>query len=583
MKLDSVTSNYSGTGSLSYHWSPSAGLSNDTISNPKVTATINTKYIVTVATPNGCTAIDSVSVFVNPLTANAGSSKMISCGGSVQLDNVTTNYTGIGALSYHRSPSAGLNYDTISNPITIATVSTKYIVTVSTPNGCTAIDSVNVIVNPLSANAGSDKNIVCGGTAQLDNVTSNYTGTARLSYHWSPSAGLNYDTIINPTVTVTTNTKYIVTVSTTNGCTVIDSVNVFVNPLSANAGTDKNIVCGGTAQLDNVTSNYTGTGLLSYHWSPSAGLNNDAIPNPIVIDGGNNTYTVTVTTPDGCSATGSVNVSISPMSATEICIVGVNSSNKNMVVWNKAVSQAIDSFFIYRETNVTNVYQKIGVVNYDSLSVFIDTSSHPDVQSNKYEISIKDSCGFETAKSAYHKTMHLTINQGTGSIWNLIWEAYEGFTVSTYNIFRGTSPSNLQQIGTSSGSNTTYSDGTAPSGDIYYQVEVVSPNNCNPTKSYNSSRSNIAKSNPNAIHEVVKGNISFTIYPNPASENLIIEDFSYTKDLVISMYDNQGQLLLQQPILQNKTFINLVYFSKGLYFLKVENGNGYTVKKFVKE
>jgi len=56
---------------------------------------------VTVTTPNGCIAIDSVSVFVNPLTAEAGINKSIVCGGSAQLDNVTTNYTGIGHWAIH--------------------------------------------------------------------------------------------------------------------------------------------------------------------------------------------------------------------------------------------------------------------------------------------------------------------------------------------------------------------------------------------------------------------------------------------------------------------------------------------------
>ena len=82
--------------------------------------------------------------------------------------------------------------------------------TVTTPGGCFAVDSVNVFVNPLTAYTGTDKTINCWGNrnVQLDSVNTNYTGTGTLTYYWSPSAGLNSNTVINPEATVTANTKY---------------------------------------------------------------------------------------------------------------------------------------------------------------------------------------------------------------------------------------------------------------------------------------------------------------------------------------------------------------------------------------
>jgi photosystem II stability/assembly factor-like uncharacterized protein len=575
-QLDNVTSNYTGPGIITYNWSPATGLNYDTIPNPTATVTGNTKYFVTVTTPNGCTAVDSVSVLVNPLTAfYAISNKTIICGGTAQLDNVTTNYTGTETLTYNWVPATGLNYDTIPNPTATVTDEIKYFVTVMTSNGCTAIDSVTVSVNPLTADAESNKTIICGGTAQLNNVTSNYTGTGTLSYNWVPATGLNYDTIPNPTATVTNNSTYFVTVTTPNGCTAVDSVNVLVNPLII-TGTNGTIICGNSTTL-NTTTNYTGTDTLTYAWSPSIGLSDSTAANPYVTLTSNQTYTVTVTTVNGCSATDDVNATLIPMNAPEICIVGVDSTNKNLIVWNKPGSLAIDSFYIYRETNITNVYQKIGAVNYDNLSLFVDVNSFPDVQSNKYKISIKDDCGLESARSAYHKTMHLAINQGTGNTWNLIWEAYEGFTVSTYNVYRGTVPDSLQLIGTSSGSNTQYSDFSAPSGYVYYQVEVVSSNFCNPSKSYNSSRSNVATNNPNGIIENSNASDLFSIYPNPVTANLQIQTNLQIKNIEIT--DIAGRLLYTTT----SKIIDCSDFAKGVYFIKIETVNGIAVKKFVKE
>jgi hypothetical protein len=61
---------------------------------------------------------------------------------------------------------------------------------------------------------------------------------------------------------------------------------------------------------------------------------------------------------------------------------------------------------------------------------------------------------------------------------------------------------------------------------VYYQIEIVSPTNCNPTKSnYNNSRSNVSTNDPSylVVNEEMISPIS--IYPNPAS-NLINIDYS---------------------------------------------------------
>ena len=89
--------------------------------------------------------------------------------------------------------------------------------------------------------------------------------------------------------------------------------------------------------------------------------------------------------------------------------------------------------------------------------------------------------------------------------------------------------------------------------------------------------------NSTGLHEFNNNANVFAIYPNPAVDKITIENISITKNQTISIYDIQGQLLLQQQMQEAKTIINIVTFAKGLYFLKVENENGIAVKKFVKE
>ena len=95
----------------------------------------------------------------------------------------------------------------------------------------------------------------------------------------------------------------------------------------------------------------------------------------------------------------------------------------------------------------------------------------------------------------------------------------------------------------------------------------------------------LAKLDAIADIEDIKNTNSFTLYPNPANDNIIIENttFKINDDEIISIYNIQGQLLLQQPIKQQKTEINISSFAGGMYYVKVENEKGIAVKKFIKD
>jgi hypothetical protein len=578
VKLDSVKTNYSGSEKLKYQWTPSAGLSSDTIANPIATVTSFTTYTVTVSTST-CSASGQVSVSLSPLNVVATANKTIVCSGSAQL-MAATNYTGKSTLHYKWTPSTGLSNDTIANPVAKVSSQTMYTVNVSTDTGCSATGYVSVDVINLTANAGVDKTTQCGQTVQLDAVSTNYNGTATLRYKWIPSNGLSNDTIANPKATVNSNTSYTVTVTATSGCTASDVVLVNITPLTVNVGADKTAVCGASVQLGVGVTNYTGTGL-KYKWTPSIGLNNDTLANPVTT-AGNITYLLTITTPSGCTATDNVAILSTSFEKPVIDFVGINEKNKNILKWNKPTNGKINSFNIYRETNVSNSYLKIGSVPYDSASVFVDTSSNPDVQSNKYKISILDACGSETAMSNYHKTMHLSINKGINTIWNLIWEAYEGFSVSTYNIYRGTTPTNIQIIGSLSGSNTQFSDYTAPAGYVYYQIEAVSSNLASaPTLTQKipsatdvnySSRSNIASNNggENALFQLKDISNEIIISPNPASNKIeLVINKNYIQGMKLHIFNLTGSLIIDQDLSENKQFIDLSAFSNGIYILSV--------------
>lgn len=314
----------------------------------------------------------------------------------------------------------------------------------------------------------------------------------------------------------------------------------------------------------------------TFSWTPGSSLSDPNIQNPMATPSQTTTYTLTATAQNGCVATSDVTISVIPMQAPEICIVTVNGNNKNVVVWEKPVSDFMDTFFIYKETNVTDIYQLIGSVPYTNLSMFTDNSSNPTIQSSKYKISLKDNCAIESQKSEPHKTIHLSINQGVGNVWNLIWEPYTGFNVATYNIYRGISPTSLIFIGSTSGTSTQYSDLNAPAGDLYYQIEVVSPNPCDPSRSISSSRSNIA-----STENVGIGNYNssdFRVYPNPATDLLTISSENGSNIHNVKIYDLQGKLI--KNVQSDYSKIDLSQIKSGLYIIQIttESQEQYHIK-----
>jgi gliding motility-associated-like protein len=168
----------------------------------------------------------------------------------------------------------------------------KYYVRVISAGGCSAVDSVNVIVSPLPvANAGNDE-IICKG----DRVELQSTGGT--SFSWQPAIGLSNANISNPIASPATTTQYIVTAMNPGGCKSDDSVTVVVNkkPI-ANAGPDKKILEGQSVQLQGTTDTTAG---FNFSWSPPRFIDEIFALRPFVNPTTDSWYTLTVSSTNGC-------------------------------------------------------------------------------------------------------------------------------------------------------------------------------------------------------------------------------------------------------------------------------------------
>lgn len=365
------------------------------------------------------------------------------------------------------------------------------------------------------------------------------------------------------------------------------SVEVEVRPLVLNAWYVSGN-CSTPVHL-HANTNYSGSGAVSYSWEPGEYLDDPDIADPNVVAFGNNIFSVTLNTPTGCSMTRELDVLIEKPETPSICMVSVDSaSNKNIVYWESSFSGGTDSVFIYRETDITNNYKVIGQFATDDPGFFIDTASYPLIQSNKYVISVSDSCGYSSEFSGPHKTIHLTINQGQNNSWNLIWEPYVGFEVSTYRILRADADGDFALIGTTSGSSTQYTDFTAPSGIVRYQVEVINPSACNISglKStqdvMNKSRSNIASNHYTAL-EFNRPNGLYRVFPNPFDALLYIEATGTSGNSQVELTGMDGKIIMRDELKAGKLTLDGSDLSKGNYILKIIAGNETNVIMIVKQ
>jgi hypothetical protein len=340
---------------------------------------------------------------------------------------------------------------------------------------------------------------------------------------------------------------------------------------------------------------YVSTSYNSYLWS-----NGNTQSSIFIKTSGN--YVVTVTDFNNCTISSqNLIINASLLQVPEVCIVGIDSAtNHNRVIWERQNSNLVDSFKIYRESTVSGVYNLIGSQNFSTQSVFIDTNSNPAQQAYRYKITAVDTCGMETAPSDFHKTMHLTINAGLGGVWNLIWTGYEGFNFGSYRIYRSTDSTNMQLLTQIQSNMTSYTDLNPPAGDLFYQIEVISPHPCYPDSiyskantNYNTTRSN-TENTVSALNigiEVVNNNASsIRILPNPNKGNFVLEvnleRIKANQTYSIKVYSVMGKIVYQEEVKALKNFRKQMHFetlSKGVYIIRLNTDNDVMNGKFVIE
>ena len=270
-------------------------------------------------------------------------------------------------------------------------------------------------------------------------------------------------------------------------------------------------------------------------------------------------------------------------------MVSVDSlTNYNVIIWEKPASDMIADFLVYKETDEANVYEVIDTVSYESAAIVVDSNSNPSMQPYRYKLAFVDTLERLFPLSDYHQTMHLTINQGVNNAWNLIWTAYTGFDYTSYKILRKAATGNYEQIATVSASFNSYTDFTAPPGEVSYIIKIENTAGCNPAmgvEDYNSIYSNkVTTSSLVSVSESYEAN--FSIYPSPADEQINVKFGESIIGMVrFTFSDLTGRTFYSGEINDAQQgqvqVINTAAFREGMYILTISNSGGKSTKKVV--
>lgn len=373
--VDQTRSNYGNVTGWRWNFGV-AGISNDTsrLKNPTFTYTTPGTYTAKLVVSNtfGCTDSTTREVIIkdNPLLTVSPKDTTYCA-----LDSVTLSAAGTGNFSW--SPATNIINANTATPTVFPGQPATYYVNLNF-NGCISRDSVKVKpLNNLTTSISASATSICAEDTITLTATSNYVNN--LTWSWSPVAIVSAPTAKITKAFPAVNTTYQLTTHW-GRCVATATKDISVKPLAVPEAGPGVYICKGqtTVQLQASGGN-------SYLWTPSAGLSNPNIPNPVASPSRTTTYKVFVGVA-GCSKTKPDSVTVlvrdlpeaNLVDDTLICSIDtllLKTNPANTYVWSPdymissltakspLVSPDVPSVYY---TTLTDVF---GCVNHDSVVI----------------------------------------------------------------------------------------------------------------------------------------------------------------------------------------------------------------------
>ena len=570
---------------VSYLWQP--------LNATTQTVTVNTSgtYTVTVTNYNGCTGKDIVNVKLNEEVKPKLGNDTISCGSYV----INAGYPGSTYLW-----NTGATTQTL-----LVNAAGTYIVTVTDINNCIGKDTVNVVINaPPTLSLGSDVT-----QCQTSQPLIIKPVTDANVFLWN-------DGSVQPTLSVTKSSTYILTVTATNGCKKSDTILVNLKPSPVVSLGNDTITCG-SKLLDAQNNGY------AYLWSNGA-------TSQAITASATGLYWVAVTNPfNGCVGTDSINLKMdTPIhlflgNDTSTCsnvsfvldagnaaglnyvwstgantpTIVVGNSGTYAVTVTNGVCSAFDAIkilvlntpivdlgsnqqYLCSNSSITLNAGNVGTVKWSSDNGF--SSAQPIITIDKagtywVQVSNGDCTASDTVKiiksdlslTAYYiastidtvgkSIKFVDVSKPTPKTW--LWDFGDGFSSalqSPEHIFLTPQTYNVSLV---------VSNGFCTS-KIVKTLKAVRMSN------------DIPKANASTL-----ALLDFSFYPNPADQSFkTVFELNDMADINFSVYDITGNLVYQQNRSQTTMFneeTTITDLKDGLYIIQViaESKKGFVIQK----
>lgn len=461
--------------------------------------------------------LDNINLVFPTPTLNATYASSI----CLSSPSVTFNNASASAASYTWNfQGATPAVSNATNPsVTYASAGT-YTLNLLGSNG-TSTSSVTrtITVSSLPTISASNASICAGYAATLQASGAN-------TYTWN--TGATGSTLqVSPLST----SNYTVSGSS-GGCVVSKSITVSVSPSPTLVAADQNICVGGTATL-------SASGASSYSWSTGAS-------NPIVIVNPPVTTVYTLTGFGiGCSTLKTLTVTVNnPLSV-------ISSSNANC---NNACS------------GMANASTSGGAAPYTYVLTGASCNSLPCVNlcAGSYTLKTTDNTGC-SSNASFSITAPINNLVPVLSVSNANCSTCNDGSINL-NTAGGTSP--FTYTWSPSGGNSSSATNLAPG---CYTLTIQDANGC--------LTSTTACVGVNTGIAAVSANDGFEIYPNPAKGSVTIKCSG--TDLQLNMYNNLGQIIINNKNIGSLTSIDLSEFASGVYLIEIKNQDQIFRKKLL--
>lgn len=283
--------------------SPYSGVSTATLAISPAALSMNNYHYRCVVNGTCTPTVNSDQAILNvtaaAITTTAGNVSN-SCSGNISVPVNVTNCNNIGAISL------SLNY----NPALL------------TYDGYQSANSA-LSVGTLVVNSTGSKVMLTWASSVAANVGNGVLIQFKFRGNASASTSVSWDTQTPGYCEYSNLTGGVITSFYVNGTITIAS-----NALVANAGNDVVLSPGNNTQLNGTVTG--GVAPFVYLWSPSAGLSNTGIVNPVASPAATTTYTFTVTGSNSCVASDQVTVYVMKMLNLHVLLEGLYNSSGTM-------------------------------------------------------------------------------------------------------------------------------------------------------------------------------------------------------------------------------------------------------------